>query len=77
MLASTLGFPLEVPQAGDFGAAMGAARLGQMAATGAGAEIAAKPPIARSMAPDPALSDAMADGHARYRAAYAVIRDLD
>lgn len=77
MLASTLGFPLEVPQAGDFGAALGAARLGQMAATGAGAEIAAKPPIARSMAPDPTLSAAMADGHARYRAAYAVIRDMD
>tara|TARA_R110002110_G_scaffold106423_6_gene266802 strand:+ start:1879 stop:3315 length:1437 start_codon:yes stop_codon:yes gene_type:complete len=76
MLASTLGFPLEVPQAGDFGAALGAARLGLMAATGAGAEVATKPPIARTLDPDPTLSDAMAQGHARYRAAYAMLKGL-
>jgi xylulokinase len=76
MLASTLGFPLEVPQAGDFGAALGAARLGQMAATGGGADLATKPPIARSVDPDPALAGAMADAHACYRTAYTVLKDL-
>ncbi|APE42802.1 xylulokinase [Sulfitobacter alexandrii] len=76
MLASTLGFPLEVPQAGDFGAALGAARLGQMAATGAGIEIAGKPLIARTVQPDAGLRAALADGHERYRAAYDLLRGI-
>lgn len=76
MLASTLGFPLEVPRAGDFGAALGAARLGQMAATGTGAESATKPPIDRTVAPDADLGAALADGHERYRAAYELLRGL-
>ena len=43
-IATTLNLPLMLPQAGDFGAALGAARLGMMAASGAGIEIAALPP---------------------------------
>lgn len=76
MLASTLGIALDVPQDGDFGAALGAARLGQMAATGAGAEIATQPPLAKTVDPDPSLKDAMDDGHARYKHAYATLKDL-
>ena len=76
MLASTLGLSLDVPQDGDFGAALGAARLGMMAATGVGSEIALPPPVARSIDPDPALADAMADGHARYQQAYRLLKDL-
>jgi xylulokinase len=76
VLATTLGFPLDVPEAGDFGAALGAARLGLMAASGAGAEIATRPPIARTVEPDQALAPAFTDAHARYRAAYSVIKDL-
>ncbi|UWR23851.1 xylulokinase [Sulfitobacter sp. S190] len=76
MLACTLGIELDVPQAGDFGAALGAARLGRMASTGAGAEIATQPPIAKTVSPDPRLADAMAQGHARYRHAYRVLKDL-
>jgi len=76
LLASVLGFPLDVPEAGEFGAALGAARLGRMAATGEGAEIATRPPVARSHDPDPAMRDAFAEGLARYRAAYAALKDL-
>lgn len=76
MLASTLNITLDVPEAGDFGAALGAARLGMMAATGAGPEITEQPPIATSIGPDPALADAMAEGHARYKRAYQMLKDL-
>ena len=76
MLATTLNLPLDMPQAGDFGAAFGAARLGQMASTGAGAEIATRPKIAGTIDPDPRLTDAMAESHARYQLAYSVLKDL-
>jgi xylulokinase len=76
VLASALGFALDVPKDGDFGAALGAARLAVMAATGAGAEIATQPPIARTVDPDQTLAPAFAEGHARYRAAYTALRGL-
>lgn len=76
MLASTLGITLDVPKAGDFGAALGAARLAMMASTGAGTEVATQPPLAVSIDPDPALADAMAEGHARYQHAYNILKDL-
>ncbi|GGK39583.1 xylulokinase [Salinarimonas ramus] len=68
-IATALDVPVDVPAAGDFGAAFGAARLAIMAATGAGAEIATPPPIARRIAPDADLTTAYDDAHARYRAA--------
>jgi xylulokinase len=76
VLATTLEFPLDVPLAGEFGAALGAARLGRMAATGAGAEIATPPAIARSVDPDPALTEAYAVKHRQYVRAYGVLKDL-
>jgi xylulokinase len=75
-IATALNCPVQLPVAGDFGGAFGAARLALMAATGAGAEIATLPPIARQVDPDPALSDAFAEAHARYRAAQSAIRSL-
>ncbi len=69
VIATALGVPVEVPVAGDFGGAFGAARLALMAATGTGAEIATQPPIARAVEPVAALSDAFDAGHARFRAA--------
>lgn len=76
VLATVLGFPLDVPAQGEFGAALGAARLGMMAATGAGAEIATQPPLSHSVDPDPALHDAFAEAHHRYRAAYHALQAL-
>ncbi|MDW4496951.1 xylulokinase [Sulfitobacter sp. D35] len=76
ILATVLETPLEVPEAGDYGGAFGAARLGQMAATGGGAELAARPRIARTVEPDPSLTDAFLSGHARYRAAYKALKEI-
>ncbi|ABG33176.1 xylulokinase [Roseobacter denitrificans] len=76
MLATTLNITLDVPRDGDFGAALGAARLAMMASTGGGADIASQPPISRSVDPDPALHAAMADAHARYNHAYTLLKDL-
>lgn len=75
-IATTLGIPLMLPEAGDFGAALGAARLAIMAATGAGIDIATMPPIAKMIDPDPALQPAFSAAHDRYRSAYAVLKDL-
>lgn len=76
VIATALGTPVDLPVAGDFGGAFGAARLGMMAATGGGAEIASAPKIARSVDPDLALAAAFDEGHARYRAAQTAIRGL-
>ena len=75
-LASSLDLPIDVPDSGDFGGATGAARLAQMAVTGQGADLAPRPAIARTIAPNPELVPAFADAHARYRAAYTVLKDL-
>ncbi len=74
-IATALGVQVEVPVAGDFGGAFGAARLGMMAA-GGGLEVAQSPKIARVIEPVPALQDAFAQAHVRYRAASAAIRNL-
>ncbi|WP_101340023.1 xylulokinase [Cereibacter azotoformans] len=75
-IATALDVPVLLPAAGDFGGAFGAARLALMAATGAGAEIATLPPIARTIPPERGLTSAFDDAHARYRAAQTAIRSL-
>ncbi len=73
-IATSLGLPISVPVAGDFGGAFGAARLAMMAATGAGAEIATAPQISKTIEPDTTLTSAFAEAHARYRAAYTALK---
>jgi xylulokinase len=75
-IATALDVAVQRPAAGDFGGAFGAARLAIMAATGAGAEIATLPPIAKTFEPDRTLTAAFDAGHARYRAAQSAIKDL-
>lgn len=68
VIATVLDLPVLVPVGGDFGAAYGAARLGQMAATGASPEDICTPPeIAREILPDPLLRDGFTNGYQRYR----------
>ena len=67
---------IELPVAGDFGGAFGAARLGMMAATGAGVEMAPAPQIAHTIDPNPSLTGAFSDAHARYRASYDAMKGL-
>lgn len=75
-IATALEMPIELPVAGDFGGAFGAARLGLMAANNVGAEVATTPKIARVIEPDLSLTGAFRDAHARYRAGYAALKDL-
>ncbi|MDD7972199.1 xylulokinase [Roseinatronobacter alkalisoli] len=75
-LATALDLPVQVPQAGDYGAALGAARLGLMAATGAGADAMPLPPIARSFDPVTDRKQAFQDGYARFRKAQMAIKEL-
>lgn len=75
-IATALDIPVHLPVAGDFGGAFGAARLGLMAATGAGAEVATLPQIARTIEPDRSLTAAFDAGHARYRAAQSALKAL-
>lgn len=75
-IATVLGMPIGLPVAGDYGGAFGAARLGMMAATGAGASVASAPKIERTIDPVAGLSDAFLEAHSKYRAAYQAIKAL-
>ena len=74
IMASVLDRPLDVSAAADVGAAYGAARLGQAAATEARDPAALMPPpaVLRTVEPDPALAAAYAERYARYRSLYPV-----
>ncbi len=74
-IATSLGRPVDIPEAGDFGGAFGAARLAMMAA-GAGTDIATAPKIERSIEPQPDLADAFAEAHARYKNTYQALKDI-
>lgn len=75
-IATALDCQIDLPQDGELGAAFGAARLGMMAATGGGTEIAAQPIMARHVEPDKSLSSAFEDGYARYVSARDAIGKL-
>ncbi|WP_413204230.1 xylulokinase [Rhodospirillum sp. A1_3_36] len=76
IVATALGQPIGIPEDGEVGAAFGAARLGLMAATGAGAEIAKPPALTATIDPISSLVSAFQDGHARFCAARHAIGDL-
>ena len=75
-IATALNVAVDLPVAGDFGGAYGAARLGQMAATGGGTELAATPAIETTIEPNQSLSAAFEDGFARFKAAQVAIKGL-
>ena len=71
LLASTLGIELEVRQGSEAGGALGAARLGWLAAGGTLAEVCrASAGPARVHRPDAALAPALRERHARFGALY-------
>jgi len=77
-LANVLGVPMARPDAGEMGAAQGAA-LGAARLALAGTTLAdafAKPATHKQVDPDPALRAAYADAHQRYRALYPALRPL-
>ncbi|MGR3342092.1 MAG: xylulokinase [Paracoccaceae bacterium] len=75
VIATTLNLPINIPEKGEFGAALGAARLGLMAATGADPASVCKPPeIAKTIDPDITLTAAFSDAYHTWRAAYPALK---
>jgi xylulokinase len=76
-LATTLNIPLHIPAKGEFGAAMGAARLAMIAATGSDPSDVIHPPdIKRTVMPDQTHQAAYEDKYATYKALYAQLKSL-
>jgi len=77
MMATVLNIPLHKTVDGDFGASLGAARLGMMAAQKSKPEtICTPPPIERTIEPEPALTDQVTHQYQRYRASYAALKPV-
>ncbi|MGB0440749.1 MAG: xylulokinase, partial [Paracoccaceae bacterium] len=77
MLATVLNLPLDLPAQGEFGAAMGAARLARCAATGADPEQVMSPPtIARTITPCADLVPAFAQARTAWARIYPALKDL-
>lgn len=74
-LATVLNLPLQVPADGEFGGALGAARLAIAAATGDDpASIMTPPPVGSVVEPRSELTEAYAERWNRYRALYPALQ---
>lgn len=75
LLASALDRPLQTVAGSEIGPALGAARLGRVAAGDADlAEASARPTVTARYAPEPALADGLARRRAIYRSLYPTLR---
>jgi len=78
IIATLLDVPVDIPVGGDFGAALGAARLGMIAATNADpAEVCTQPEIERSISPNTKLQGAYSEARGRFMETYPALRDLN
>jgi len=76
VLASVLNLPLHRLDAGEAGGALGAARLGRMAATGESpSEVCRPPKRIETIAPDPALVEQYEPIYRRYRSLYPRLKE--
>ncbi|HWA18682.1 MAG TPA: xylulokinase [Devosia sp.] len=76
LIATTLDIEVALPEDGDYGGALGAARLGLCAAEKADpAEVMTMPKISKVIAPDASLRGAYELQYARYRALYPAIEE--
>lgn len=76
-IATALEIPLDLPAEGDFGAALGAARLGLIAAEGADpVQVCSRPAMRETIEPDTSLHAAFEDAYQRYRDLYPAIRSI-
>ena len=76
LIATNLDIEVAVPEDGDFGGALGAARLGLCAAEGADpVAVMTMPGIRQTIQSDASLRDAYTAQYARYRALYPAIED--
>lgn len=77
LIATLLDIPVSLPARGEFGAALGAARLGLCAATGAHPDtVMTRPAIAHTIHPRGDLRDAYMAAHAAFSQSYPAIKAL-
>ena len=77
IIAAALDVRLHYLDGGEVGPALGAAKLAQLAVTGASAsEVCTRPPILETIEPDAALAARLAPKLATFRAAYPALRNL-
>lgn len=75
MLATLLEMPIDLPEAGDFGAALGAARLAIVGVTGASPkDIMTGPKVAKTISPRTEFTSAYNEAYEEYRALYPAIK---
>jgi xylulokinase len=76
IIANTLDIVIDVPEEGDFGAGLGAARLGMIAAEGADPfAICTQPAIRETIEPDRNLVPAYASAYRNWRKLYPAIKE--
>ena len=73
-VAAVTGIPIDLPADGDFGAALGAARLAMMANGAAITDVCHKPATAGTIHPDPVLADRLGPAQARWRQIYQLLQ---
>lgn len=77
ILAAALDVRLVYLDGGELGPALGAAKLAQMAVTGASAvEVCTRPPIAHVIEPDSLLAERLAPKLAKFRSAYPALKTI-
>jgi xylulokinase len=77
LLATVFDVPLSLPAGSEFGAALGAARLGLAARTGAApGEVMTPPGVSQVVEPDRRLGSAFEDAYRAFGAAYPAIRGI-
>lgn len=78
LIATLLHIPVDLPEAGDFGAALGAARLAMVGHSGAApADIMTRPQVAETIEPRADLAEAYETAYAQYRALYPALKALN
>jgi xylulokinase len=77
IIAAALDVRLVYLDGGELGPALGAAKLAQMAVTGASAaEVCTRPPVAHLIEPDSLLAERLAPKLAKFRSAYPALKSL-
>lgn len=77
IIAAAVGRPLEWREGGDVGPALGAARLGRIAAgDGDVASVCTAPPVVAAIEPDSAAIERMSNAQGRFRALYQAVSPL-
>lgn len=77
LIATVLNVPVLLPGDGEFGAALGSARLGLVAATGSTPDtVMTMPSIRETIEPELNMRDAFDDAYQKFRSAYPTIKTL-